>query len=86
MYKSQPANPVDFLAKWLLNYSSVRQQAVAAQTEAKGLVKDLKEKHQYALKQEEKKAEVKKKEKMTRDERIKYFYETTIGESKDLTD
>lgn len=23
MYKSQPANPVDFLAKWLLNYSSV---------------------------------------------------------------
>lgn len=24
MYKSQPANPVDFLAKWLLNYSNVQ--------------------------------------------------------------
>jgi hypothetical protein len=24
MYKTQPANPVDFLAKWLLNYSSVQ--------------------------------------------------------------
>ena len=23
MYKSRPKNPVDFLAKWLLNYSSV---------------------------------------------------------------
>jgi hypothetical protein len=70
MYKSQPANPVDFLAKWLLNYSNVQQQAVAAQSEQKTLVKDLKEKHQYSLKQEEKKLEVKKKEKMTRDERI----------------
>lgn len=23
MYKAQPSNPVDFLAKWLLNYSSI---------------------------------------------------------------
>jgi len=30
MYKSQPANPVDFLAKWLLNYSSIQGGAVAA--------------------------------------------------------
>ena len=49
-------------------------------------MKELKEKHGYSLKQEEKKLEVKKKEKMTRDERIKYFYESTIGESKDLND
>ena len=25
MYKSQPKNPVDFLAKWLLNYSQVEK-------------------------------------------------------------
>lgn len=70
----------------MLNYSSVQQQAVSTVTEQKNQVKDLKEKYQYNLKQEEKKLEAKKKEKMTRDERIKYFYETTIGESKDLTD
>ena len=35
MYKSQPANPVDFLAKWLLNYANVQQNAVAAQQEQK---------------------------------------------------
>lgn len=29
MYKSQPANPVDFLAKWLLNYANVQQNAVS---------------------------------------------------------
>ena len=29
MYKSQPSNPVDFLAKWLLNYSNIQQSAVA---------------------------------------------------------
>jgi Dpy-30 motif len=23
MYKAQPSNPVDFLAKWLLNYSNI---------------------------------------------------------------
>ena len=30
MSKEQPANPVDFLAKWLLNYASIQQSAVAA--------------------------------------------------------
>jgi hypothetical protein len=47
MYKSQPANPVDFLAKWLLNYSSVQQQAVSAQEQQRAQVKDLKEKYTY---------------------------------------
>ena len=27
LYKTEPKNPVDFLAKWLLNYSQVEQQA-----------------------------------------------------------
>ena len=27
LYKTEPKNPVDFLAKWLLNYSQVEKQA-----------------------------------------------------------
>jgi len=30
MYKTQPKNPVDFLAKWLLNYAHVEKQALSA--------------------------------------------------------
>lgn len=33
MYKTQPSNPVDFLAKWLLNYSTIQQTAVAEQVD-----------------------------------------------------
>jgi hypothetical protein len=49
MYKTQPSNPVDFLAKWLLNYSSVQQTAVAAQQDQKMQAKELKDKHAYHL-------------------------------------
>ena len=28
MYKTQPKNPVDFLAKWLLNYANVEKQVL----------------------------------------------------------
>lgn len=28
MYKTQPKNPVDFLAKWLLNYAQVEKTAL----------------------------------------------------------
>ncbi len=49
-------------------------------------MKELKEKHAYSQKQEEKKQEVRNKEKMSRDEKIQYFYGKTIGESKDLID
>ena len=28
MFKTQPKNPVDFLAKWLLNYANVEKQVV----------------------------------------------------------
>lgn len=29
MYKTQPKNPVDFLAKWLLNYAQVEKTALS---------------------------------------------------------
>jgi hypothetical protein len=28
MYKTQPKNPVDFLAKWLLNYAQVEKKVL----------------------------------------------------------
>jgi hypothetical protein len=34
MYKSKPKNPVDLLAKWLLNYANVKNQAAAVAAEA----------------------------------------------------
>ena len=29
LYKTQPSNPVDFLAKWLLNYANVEKTALS---------------------------------------------------------
>ena len=37
MYKQNPKNPVDFLAKWLLNYSNV-ERAEEDRIEAQALV------------------------------------------------
>lgn len=86
MYKSQPANPVDFLAKWLLNYSHVQQNAVAAQNEQKVQVKELKDKHEYQMSKHKKQEEAQAKAKEEKDDKIKHFYEKTMGESSDLTD
>lgn len=46
MYKQKPKNPVDFLAKWLLNYAQVEKAAVA-ENDHKEKVKELKDKYQY---------------------------------------
>lgn len=48
MYKTQPPNPVDFLAKWLLNYATVQKNAVAQQEELKIQVRELRDKQTYA--------------------------------------
>ena len=48
MYKQQPPNPVDFLAKWLLNYAQIEKAALAT-NDLKDKVKELKDKHQYKL-------------------------------------
>ena len=46
MYKNQPKNPVDFLAKWLLNYAQVERVALST-VESKERVKELKDKYSY---------------------------------------
>jgi hypothetical protein len=54
MYKARPENPVDFLAKWLLNYSSIQKSAVAAQNDHSVQVQELKDKLEYTNSQERK--------------------------------
>jgi hypothetical protein len=48
MYNENPKNPVDYLAKWLLNYSQV-ERAQERQIEAKRIVHEHVEKHQDDL-------------------------------------
>lgn len=86
MYKTQPSNPVDFLAKWLLNYSIIQQTAVAEQADQRVQVKDLRDKHDYYQNQKVKEGEEKEKENQETQDKIKHFYDKTIGESKDLND
>ncbi len=86
MYKTQPSNPVDFLAKWLLNYSSVQQTAVAAQQDQKMQIKELKDKHAYQLDRQRKDGEEREKEAANRQGKVDSFFKKTVGESSDLND
>ena len=45
MYKTNPKNPVDFLAKWLLNYAQV-ERAAEARAEALAVVEQQVKQHQ----------------------------------------
>lgn len=58
MYKTQPKNPVDFLAKWLLNYAQVEKTALQT-VEHQDQVKELKDKLNYQASVEKKEAETK---------------------------
>ena len=51
MYKTNPKNPVDFLAKWLLNYAQVQKAALAQEEENKSV--DTKRQHHNAYLQEQ---------------------------------
>ena len=60
-YKAEPANPIDFFAKWLL--SQAPNKAIAAEQEAKQTeVKELREKWAYDQKAAEKAAKAKAQE------------------------
>lgn len=84
MYKTQPKNPVDFLAKWLLNYAQVEKKALSTQ-ERQEKVKELRDKHDYQKSVELKENETKEIEQQETDLKIKRFNEK-ISFSNDLTD
>ena len=48
LYTENPKNPVDFLAKWLLNYSQVEKAALAKQEQAMEVQKS-QQAHQAAI-------------------------------------
>ena len=52
MYKENPKNPVDFLAKWLLNYAQVEKAAMAKQEQSLEIEKN-KKAHEAELKQQD---------------------------------
>ena len=48
MYKAKPKNPVDYLAKWLLNYAAVEKEASKG-IDRKEKVKELLDRHEYDI-------------------------------------
>lgn len=84
MYRQKPKNPVDFLAKWLLNYAQV-EKAVVAESEHKEKVKELKDKHQYQLGVQKKELEAQEEEAKTVEKKKEDFKEKLV-QSSDLTD
>ena len=82
MYKENPKNPVDFLAKWLLNYSQV-ERAVDQSIEYQRLVEDHKIKNQEKINAEELKKEEERKELALADAKKDSFMEK-IKKSNDL--
>ena len=56
MYKQNPKNPVDFLAKWLLNYSQV-ERAAEQRIDAQRIVEDFQMQHRQHLEDEKQKEE-----------------------------
>lgn len=84
MYQTKPKNPVDFLAKWLLNYAQVEKSAIAV-GDHKEKVKELKDKHSYQLGVQEKEKEAHHQEQNEVEKKKQEFY-GKIRESADLAD
>jgi hypothetical protein len=84
LYKTNPKNPVDFLAKWLLNHAQV-QKAAKAQVELDAQVNLHRKQHANKVKQDEEKANQKKAEEERKGRRIHEFAET-LRQSHDLND
>ena len=84
MYKEDPKNPVDFLAKWLLNYSQVEKAALSKQEQSMQVEKNQKA-HQDALAEQAQAEETKKQEAGSKEESQRKF-ENAVKESTDLQD
>ena len=67
LFKTQPTNPVDFLAKWLLNYSQVEKTALHEKEHVEQ-VKELKDKLDYQTSVDKKRQE----EKLHEEEKVNH--------------
>lgn len=84
MYKTQPKNPVDFLAKWLLNYAQVEKHVVQGE-ENLGRVRELKQKLEYQESVQRTEQEHRRKEQEQEDLATRAFWDK-INFSADLND
>ena len=84
MYKTQPKNPVDFLAKWLLNHGRVEKTALQT-VEHHERVRELKDKQGYQASVERKEAELRAQEAQEQELKDTIFFEK-ISFSPDLND
>ena len=84
MYKENPKNPVDFLAKWLLNYSHVEKAALAKQELSMEVQKN-QQAYQTAKKEQLSNEEAQKQAADSKEEKQKVF-EETVRESSDLNE
>lgn len=83
-YKSNPENPVDFFAKWLLNQSyQSRQQLISEEKDIKR--KETKDKHGHDLKLLEKEKKVEEKKAQEKTTKIREFNDK-VQDSHDLED
>ena len=84
MYKENPKNPVDFLAKWLLNYSQVEKAALAKKEQAIEIAKN-QQAHQTAMKEQAAGVDAQKQAADSKEEQQNKF-EECIKNSSDLND
>ena len=84
LYKAHPKNPVDYLAKWLLNYANVKKLKLA-QVEAERQINQHRKEHMAKTKEEEVKAGKLKQEDQMKVKKIADFGEM-LRNSSDLNE
>ena len=84
MYEEEPKNPVDFLAKWLLNYSQVERTAEQRQEELVEVESHIQMYAETLAKTHHTNVEEQKKKRAVEDE--KEQFKSNIAKSEDLTD
>ena len=83
-YREQPKNPIDFFAKWLLNYSQVQKNQLLIE-EKQLHIKELKEKREFELKEKQDALEARRLKQLQSEKQIEEF-NVKVMQSTDLSD
>ena len=83
-YRAQPANPIDYFAKWLLNHSEVQKQHMRAE-ESLQAKKEVQEQYISDQRAAKKKAAAQPNDSAKRENKVEAFT-TRINQSSDLAD
>lgn len=83
-YRAQPQNPIDYFAKWLLNYSQVQKNQLLIEEKMLN-IKELKEKREFELKEKQDAIEAKRLKRQQVEKQIEEF-NVRVMQSTDLAD